>query len=104
MSEAVMMGLGDKMGRNYAHDVVYDVCREVVKTGRPLIDLAGYRVHYRDASPADGAGSQSVDVTDRTEATVADLDAGTWYFTVSALDESGNESDMSNEVSIEVGP
>jgi 3-carboxy-cis,cis-muconate cycloisomerase len=39
MSEAVMMGLGEKMGRNYAHDVVYDVCREVVKTGRPLIDL-----------------------------------------------------------------
>jgi 3-carboxy-cis,cis-muconate cycloisomerase len=39
MSEAVMMGLGDRMGRNYAHDVVYDVCREVVKTGRPLIDL-----------------------------------------------------------------
>ncbi|HEY5279692.1 MAG TPA: 3-carboxy-cis,cis-muconate cycloisomerase, partial [Pseudolabrys sp.] len=39
MSEAVMMGLGDRMGRNYAHDVVYDICREVVKTGRPLIDL-----------------------------------------------------------------
>jgi 3-carboxy-cis,cis-muconate cycloisomerase len=27
------------MGRNYAHDVVYDICREVVETGRPLIDL-----------------------------------------------------------------
>ena len=39
MSEAVMMGLGDKMGRNYAHDLVYDICRDVVKTGRPLIDL-----------------------------------------------------------------
>jgi len=39
MSEAVMMGLGDKMGRNTAHDVVYDVCREAVKTGRPLVDL-----------------------------------------------------------------
>jgi len=39
MSEAVMMGLGDGMGRNYAHDLVYDICREVVKTGRPLIDL-----------------------------------------------------------------
>ncbi len=39
MSEAVMMGLGEKMGRNHAHDVVYDICREVVKTGRPLIDL-----------------------------------------------------------------
>ena len=34
-----MMGLGDRMGRNYAHDLVYDICREVVKTGRPLIDL-----------------------------------------------------------------
>jgi 3-carboxy-cis,cis-muconate cycloisomerase len=39
MSEAVMMKLGDKMGRNYAHDHVYDICREVVKTGTPLIDL-----------------------------------------------------------------
>src|SRR6185312_6671799 len=39
MSEAVMMGLGAAMGRNKAHDVVYDICREVVKSGRPLIDL-----------------------------------------------------------------
>ncbi len=39
MSEAVMMGLGAAMGRNRAHDVVYDICREVVKTGRPMIDL-----------------------------------------------------------------
>ena len=39
MSEAVMMKLGDRMGRNYAHDHVYDICREVVKTGTPLIDL-----------------------------------------------------------------
>src|SRR5215469_3824163 len=39
MSEAVMMGLAAELGRNKAHDVVYDICREVVKTGRPLIDL-----------------------------------------------------------------
>lgn len=39
MSEAVMMGLGPRMGRNKAHDHVYDLCREVVKTGRPLIEL-----------------------------------------------------------------
>jgi 3-carboxy-cis,cis-muconate cycloisomerase len=39
MSEAVMMGLGPTLGRNRAHDLVYDVCRLVVKTGRPLIDL-----------------------------------------------------------------
>lgn len=39
MSEAVMMGLGPKMGRNRAHDVVYDLVSEVARTGRPLIDL-----------------------------------------------------------------
>lgn len=39
MSEAVMIGLGAKLGRNRAHDVVYDVCREVLKTGRPLLEL-----------------------------------------------------------------
>jgi 3-carboxy-cis,cis-muconate cycloisomerase len=39
MSEAVMMGLGADLGRNRAHDLVYDICRDVVKTGRPLIDL-----------------------------------------------------------------
>lgn len=39
LSEAVMMGLGPYLGRNRAHDLVYDICREVVKTGRPLLDL-----------------------------------------------------------------
>ena len=28
MSEAVMMGLGPYIGREYAHDLVYDLCRE----------------------------------------------------------------------------
>lgn len=39
VSEAVMMGLGPYLGRQYAHDLVYDICREVVKTGRPLAEL-----------------------------------------------------------------
>jgi 3-carboxy-cis,cis-muconate cycloisomerase len=39
VSEAVMMGLGPHLGRQYAHDLVYDVCRQVVATGRPLADL-----------------------------------------------------------------
>jgi 3-carboxy-cis,cis-muconate cycloisomerase len=39
VSEAVMMGLGPHLGRQYAHDLVYDVCRKVVATGRPLVDL-----------------------------------------------------------------
>ena len=39
MSEAVMMGLGRYIGREYAHDLVYDICREAVKQRRPLLDL-----------------------------------------------------------------
>ena len=39
VSEAVMMGLGPHIGRQYAHDLVYDVCRQVVATGRTLLDL-----------------------------------------------------------------
>ena len=39
MSEAVMMGLGPFIGREYAHDLVYDICREALKQQRPLIDL-----------------------------------------------------------------
>jgi 3-carboxy-cis,cis-muconate cycloisomerase len=39
VSEAVMMGLGPHIGRQYAHDLVYDICRQVIATGRPLVDL-----------------------------------------------------------------
>ena len=39
VSEAVMMGLGPHMGRERAHDVVYDICREAIRSQRPLLDL-----------------------------------------------------------------
>jgi 3-carboxy-cis,cis-muconate cycloisomerase len=39
MSEAVMMGLGPCIGREYAHDLVYDLCRDALKQRRPLIEL-----------------------------------------------------------------
>ncbi len=39
VSEAVMMGLGPYLGRQYAHDLVYDICRKVVATDRPLVEL-----------------------------------------------------------------
>ena len=39
MSEAVMMGLGPHIGREYAHDLVYDICREAIRQHRPLLDL-----------------------------------------------------------------
>jgi 3-carboxy-cis,cis-muconate cycloisomerase len=39
MSEAVMMGLGRHIGREHAHDLVYDLCRAAIRDDRPLIDL-----------------------------------------------------------------
>jgi 3-carboxy-cis,cis-muconate cycloisomerase len=39
VSEAVMMGLGPHLGRQRAHDLVYDICRKVATTGEALVDL-----------------------------------------------------------------
>ena len=39
VSEAVMMGLGPHLGRQRAHDLVYDICRKVTATGEPLVEL-----------------------------------------------------------------
>ena len=39
LSEAVMMGLGTAMGRQVAHDVVYDICREVAQGRGDFLDL-----------------------------------------------------------------
>jgi 3-carboxy-cis,cis-muconate cycloisomerase len=39
VSEAVMMGLSPYLGRQYAHDLVYDLCREALKQDKPLLDL-----------------------------------------------------------------
>ncbi|MBL0420244.1 3-carboxy-cis,cis-muconate cycloisomerase [Ramlibacter sp. AW1] len=39
MSEAVMMGLGPFIGREVAHDLVYDLCRQALAEKRPLIEV-----------------------------------------------------------------
>ena len=39
VSEAVMMGLAPHLGRQRAHDLVYDICRKVAATGEPLVEL-----------------------------------------------------------------
>lgn len=39
VSEAVMMGLAPFLGREYAHDLVYDICRDALAQNRPLLDL-----------------------------------------------------------------
>src|SRR5438477_8565110 len=39
VSEAVMMGLAPHLGREHAHDLVYDLCRKAIDEKRPLLDL-----------------------------------------------------------------
>jgi len=63
-------------------------------------DLEGYKLYYGYASRE---YSYSIDVGNLTSYTVADLEAGeTYYFTVTAYNASGYESDYSDEVNYEV--
>jgi 3-carboxy-cis,cis-muconate cycloisomerase len=39
VSEAVMMGLAPFLGRERAHDLVYDICRDAIGQNRPLVEL-----------------------------------------------------------------
>lgn len=39
VAEAVMMGLAPHMGRQVAHDLVYDACRQALKDKRSLFDI-----------------------------------------------------------------
>ena len=66
--------------------------------GSAVGTLTGYRVYYGTAS---GKYTASVLVSGATAsaATVSSLAAGKWYFTVSAIDSSGNESNLGYEMS-----
>ena len=67
--------------------------------GTPLTDLAGYRVHYGTSPGPSGYTDFKYIAGNITQYTVDNLtDGKTYYFAVSALDTSGNESDFSNEV------
>lgn len=39
VSEAVMMGLGKTIGRQFAHDIVYDLCRRAQVEDKSLLEL-----------------------------------------------------------------
>lgn len=58
-------------------------------------DLAGYMVYY---GTAPGSYGVPVDIGNQTTYTVTGLGYGTYYFSVTAYDTSGNQSDYSNEV------
>jgi len=71
--------------------------------GRPLQDLSGYRLYFRETESA--AGSETMlELGAETGVTVSGLPAGDYLFAVTALDTLGNESDLSDPLPVEVGP
>jgi hypothetical protein len=70
--------------------------------GRPLGDLAAFRLYYRKI----GAPSfePEIDVGMATRASLQGLAAGEYVFAVTAVDDLGNESDLSDPLVVEVGP
>jgi hypothetical protein len=63
--------------------------------GSSLLDLVGYKIYYGTSSDN---YDQSIDVGNITSAVISSLTSGTWCFATTAYDDSGNESDYSNEV------
>ena len=70
--------------------------------GTPLEDLTGYRVLYGQTTPLTPGNSVSFDVGGALTWTVQDLEPGTYYFTVVAVDGRGNVSEPAVEVSVEI--
>ncbi|KAI5361881.1 putative fumarate lyase family, L-Aspartase, adenylosuccinate lyase, fumarase/histidase [Septoria linicola] len=54
VSEAVMMGLGKSIGRQYAHDLVYDLCRRAQLEEKSLLELLKEDKEVQRAGLADG--------------------------------------------------
>lgn len=71
--------------------------------GALLEDLASYRLYFSPTNPPTGPDAASVETVE-TQATAPDLTPGTWYFAVTAVDTSGNESVLSEVVTVDVGP
>lgn len=75
---------------------------ETDAAGRPLQDLASYRIYFGHGSPLDVARDTFVEVGLVTTYTLRGLPSGTYFFATTALDESGNESELSGEVGVEL--
>ena len=74
------------------------------EAGRPLTDLAGYRLYYSPTLPPSGPEGVSLDVDLDARAELSGLPAGLYFFAVTAVDAVGNESDLSVPLEVQVGP
>jgi len=69
----------------------------------PLSDLAGFNIHYGQAS---GNYSNQITINNPGISTyvVDNLPSGTWYFAVTARDSAGQSSDYSNQGNTTISP
>jgi hypothetical protein len=67
--------------------------------GTALTDLANYKIYWGTSQNNFTAGWKMVPSSAGTTAIIDQLTAGTYYFVVTALDSSGNESAYSNVAS-----
>jgi hypothetical protein len=70
--------------------------------GKPLTNLAGYRVYY-GTNPSQPASVQDITDPSATSTSINGLTTGTWYFSISSYNTLGTESVRSNPVSIVIG-
>lgn len=63
-------------------------------------DLAGYKLYAGRATGTYNAFGYPIDVGNVTSYTVTVLDAGAWFFAVTAYDTGDNESDFSSELEV----
>ena len=70
--------------------------------GKPLADLAGYRVYYGTST---AQYSKTIEITDpaTTSTTIPALSSGTWYFAISSVNTAGVESRKGGPVALTIG-
>jgi len=68
----------------------------VQSDGMPVLNVAGYKVHYGTSS---GSYDKTVNTGTQKTCTISGLAPGTYYIAVTCYDSSGNESSFSNEAS-----
>lgn len=72
--------------------------------GNEITDLAAYRLYFSRTTPVEPDVAEQLDAGLETMVTVEGLVPGAWFFAVAAIDSSGNQSELSDELSAEVGP
>jgi hypothetical protein len=92
-------GTGTGAGTGVTHSVVLSwTPPQEYEDGTPFFDLAGYRLRF-GVSP--GAYTRVLDIRpDVTSFTLSSLKATTYYFAMTAYNNSGAESALSNEIAI----